>query len=213
MTQYELTYFNIRGLGEPIRLLFEDNGVAYKDNRVEAGEEWQRVKQEGIASGSIPFGQMPVLKDGDFYIAQSGAILRHLARKHGLYGDSEEEKALADMLNDFAGDLRTPYTRMIYNDNWKEMMGEYLENTKKQIGLLDKYLKRRGKQYLVADKPCFADYNVWSMLDCIHRLKEDMFDPCSHVKQYYMRMKERPNIVAYMKSSRLPEKVNNVPRG
>lgn len=30
-----------------------------------------------------PFGQLPVFKDDDFELAQSGAILRYLARKHG----------------------------------------------------------------------------------------------------------------------------------
>lgn len=144
----------------------------YKEERIEAGEQWQKVKQEGITSGKIPFGQMPVLRDGDMYLAQSGAILRHLARKHDLYGTTEEEKAMADMINDFANDLRTPYVRMIYSDNWKEMLPEYLETAKKQLELLERYLTRRGKAYAVCDeKPCFADYNLLAMLDCIHRLK------------------------------------------
>ncbi|KAK4525947.1 hypothetical protein GAYE_SCF18G3856 [Galdieria yellowstonensis] len=211
--EYQLTYFNIRGLGEPVRLLFEDNGIKYSEERVEAGEQWQKLKQEGVSSGKIPFGQMPVLRDGSMYLAQSGAILRHLARKHNLYGDTEEEKALADMINDFANDLRTPYVRMIYSDTWKEMLPEYLETAKKQLELLDKYLTRRGKSYSVSDKPCFADYNLLAMLDCMYRLKEDLFDSLGSVKQYYLRMKQRPNIAAYMQSNRIPEKVNNVPRG
>ncbi|GJQ08599.1 hypothetical protein GpartN1_g390.t1 [Galdieria partita] len=211
--EYQLTYFNIRGLGEPIRLLFEDNGIKYKEQRVEAGEQWQKVKEEGVSSGKVPFGQMPVLQDGSMYLAQSGAILRHLARKHNLYGDSEEERALADMMNDFANDLRTPYVRMIYNDSWKEMLPEYLETAKKQLELLEKYLNRRGKPYVVGDKPCFADYNLLAMLDCMHRLKEDLLDPFELVNKYYGRMKQRPPLAAYFQSNRIPQKINNVPRG
>lgn len=33
--QYKLTYFNVEGRGEPIRLLFAASGTSYKDNRVE----------------------------------------------------------------------------------------------------------------------------------------------------------------------------------
>jgi len=35
-----------------------------------------------------PFGQAPLLKDGDEEFAQSNAILRHLGRKHGLSENS-----------------------------------------------------------------------------------------------------------------------------
>jgi hypothetical protein len=31
---YKLLYFNVRGLGEPIRLMLHDNGIAYKEELV-----------------------------------------------------------------------------------------------------------------------------------------------------------------------------------
>jgi len=40
---YKLTYFNARGLGEPIRLIFAQAGVPYEDVRVERSE-WPQLK-------------------------------------------------------------------------------------------------------------------------------------------------------------------------
>ena len=43
MTNYKLTYFNFRGRGEIIRLVFTAAGVAYEDNRIER-ERWPELK-------------------------------------------------------------------------------------------------------------------------------------------------------------------------
>jgi len=42
--KYKLTYFNIEGLGEKIRLAFLLNGVEFEDNRV-AWKDWPEVKK------------------------------------------------------------------------------------------------------------------------------------------------------------------------
>jgi len=43
MSQYKLTYFNIRGRGELARLIFATAGVEYEDNRVER-PQWPELK-------------------------------------------------------------------------------------------------------------------------------------------------------------------------
>lgn len=41
---FKLTYFNIRGLAEPIRFLLAYGGIEYEDNRIER-EEWPALKE------------------------------------------------------------------------------------------------------------------------------------------------------------------------
>lgn len=41
--KFKLTYFNIRGLGEPIRWLFAYGGIEYEDNRIER-DDWPTLK-------------------------------------------------------------------------------------------------------------------------------------------------------------------------
>jgi len=43
MTQYKLTYFNLRARGEIARLIFAAAGVQFEDNRVEFSQ-WPELK-------------------------------------------------------------------------------------------------------------------------------------------------------------------------
>ncbi|ESO95810.1 hypothetical protein LOTGIDRAFT_99844, partial [Lottia gigantea] len=70
---YRLHYFDVRGRGEGIRLLFAASGQKYEDKRY-TRDEWNLFKPR------TPFSQMPVLEiDGKLY-GQSGAIGQYLAR-------------------------------------------------------------------------------------------------------------------------------------
>jgi len=64
-----LTYFDIEGLGECIRLAFTLNEVDFEDVRVDFKSEWPALKEK------TPYGQLPTLKVGDKTFAQSLAIL------------------------------------------------------------------------------------------------------------------------------------------
>ena len=60
------------------------------------------------------FGHLPELKIGDLTISQTGAIMRYLARKHGLYGNDDTERAQMDMVWELYADLFTDMGRMLY---------------------------------------------------------------------------------------------------
>lgn len=90
MPQYKLTYFPIRGLAEQTRLLFIDNKIEFEDDLVDR-EKWSAMKSNFVCHFALfvcwkrllqVFGQVPCLTDGNLQVCQSGAIMRHLARKH-----------------------------------------------------------------------------------------------------------------------------------
>lgn len=55
---------------------------------------------------TLPFGQLPLLVDGDIRLAQSNAILRYVADKAGLDGrDDPKYYALSEMLIEEAVDI------------------------------------------------------------------------------------------------------------
>lgn len=49
-------YFKVRGRGEGIRIILQDNGVLYSEVNF-SSEEWVEIKKRGIESGTFTFGQ------------------------------------------------------------------------------------------------------------------------------------------------------------
>ncbi|GAX22540.1 hypothetical protein FisN_14Hh163 [Fistulifera solaris] len=99
-----LTYFDIEGRGEPIRLCLALAGIPFEDERV-AFSDWKEMKPKA------PFGQLPYLKvdkeDGSepVFRTQSLGILRGLAREYApdLYLDVfavEEAMGIVDDMMD-----------------------------------------------------------------------------------------------------------------
>ncbi|GBG30259.1 Glutathione S-transferase [Hondaea fermentalgiana] len=70
MTHIKLTYFDMGGTAEKVRLAFILNGVDFEDERLK-NDEWAELKPK------VKFGQLPILQldDGPVY-AQSDALLR-----------------------------------------------------------------------------------------------------------------------------------------
>ncbi|KAJ7389531.1 hypothetical protein OS493_030916 [Desmophyllum pertusum] len=100
MPRYVLTYFNVRGRAEPIRLLFHVAGVEFEDKRL-TSEEWAVMK----TSGKAPFGQLPLLEVDGTVLAQSFSIMRYVANEVGLAPSTNLQKAQADMIVDGCTDL------------------------------------------------------------------------------------------------------------
>uniref|UniRef100_A0A158R568 Glutathione S-transferase n=1 Tax=Syphacia muris TaxID=451379 RepID=A0A158R568_9BILA len=190
---YKLTYFGIRGLAEPIRLLLTDQQIPFDDHRVQKSD-WAGIKSQ------FQFGQVPCLYDDKEQIVQSGAILRHLARKHGLTGNSEMDTTYADMFHEGVRDLHMKYTKMIYTAYEAEKDSFIKEILPVELAKLEKLLTSRngGEGYILGDKICYADYALFEELDIMLILTKDALDNFSALKGYHKRMSERPHLKEYL---------------
>ena len=79
---YRLFYWALRGRGEQVRLLLNELGEDYEDVHLEHGQEYIQMRRRG--PGTLYFGSVPMLQDGDFKLAQGPAIVNYLGRKHGI---------------------------------------------------------------------------------------------------------------------------------
>lgn len=59
-------------------------------------------------------GQMPILEVDGHVVHQSGAILRYLARRFGLAGDSDWESLLIDTVADTISDFRLSTNNFLF---------------------------------------------------------------------------------------------------
>lgn len=116
---YKLTYFPVKALGEPSRLLFSYGGIEFEDVRIPI-TEWpkhkpcktnktinQRVFNESRIFSAAPFGQMPILEHNGKVMHQSMAIARYVAKQVKLVGKDDWENLQIDAVVDTINDLRT----------------------------------------------------------------------------------------------------------
>lgn len=187
----KLFYFPVRGRGEAIRLICADNGVQLEEESL-TWETWPAMKPKTI------FGQLPVLIDGDLELAQSYAIIRHFARKLGLYGSNDTEATLIDMINDGQEDLRIKYIRMIY-DNYENGKAAYIQELPVYLAPLEKLLKKNhdGQGFFVGEKISFADYTIYDLLEAQVTLEPSSLDAFPALKSFRERIAARPGIQQY----------------
>lgn len=161
------------------------------------GETWQK----GDLKKSCLFGQLPRFQDGDLVLYQSNAILRHLARNHGLYGENAWEATQIDMVNDGVEDLRLKYVRLIYQ-NYDAGKAEYIEALPGQLRPFENLLSQNdgGKGFIVGKKISFADYNLLDILHLHLVLAPDCLASYPLLAGYVQRLNNRPHLKAYLES-------------
>jgi len=102
MTQpLRLTYFAGRGRAEQIRWLLAATGVEWTEAVLHSSEQFK-----ALAAQDCAFGQVPLLEIDGLKLVQTQAIIRHLARRGELVGNSTSEQALADSVAEAALDFR-----------------------------------------------------------------------------------------------------------
>jgi len=193
MPPYKLKYFKVRGRASALKYLCLDNDIKLEEEVVEMGD-WAKVKP------TVIFGQLPVFYDGNVEIAQSNAILRHLAREHGFYGKNNLEATLIDMINDTQEDLRLTYIQFIYQ-NWQAEKDKeaYLKTLPDKLALFEKALGRNdgGKGFFVGDKVSFADYNIFDLLDNLSVLSPTILDGFPLLKAFHGRFAAKEKLAKY----------------
>jgi len=206
--EFVLTYFDSRGRGEALRLVFHDTRTPFRDA---TPENWPQQKKAGLSDGTIPFGHLPHLRHGQFHLVESNAILRYLGRKLDRYGTSDEEHAKVDMLIDAIGGLREAYMKLIYESKLAEEPKEaYLQTLRTELQYFENVLERNkgGQLYFVGDSFTIADINFWEFLDQNLRIAPGLFDALPLLKGFYARVAARPALAAYLKSPARRQKCN-----
>uniref|UniRef100_A0A1I7VPJ8 Glutathione S-transferase n=1 Tax=Loa loa TaxID=7209 RepID=A0A1I7VPJ8_LOALO len=179
-------------LAEPIRLLLVDQGINFIDDRINKSD-WPIIKSH------FQFEQLPCLYDGDQQIVQSGAILRHLARKHDLNGGNELETTYIDMFYEGLRDLHSKYTKIIYQTYDTEKDSYTKDVLPVELTKFERLLATRdnGKNFILGDKISFADFVLFEEVDIHQILDPHCLDKFPLLKAYRQRMEDRPRLKEY----------------
>jgi glutathione S-transferase len=203
-----LTYFDIRGRAECIRLLLEEAGVAYKDRQI-TNAEWQKLKPR------TPFGQRPLLRIGDVELVQTMAILRHLARTHGLSGETEVEQTRRDIAIEAIRDADHYLGSIVWTPGFEENRGSIIENDLPvHLVPLERFLAASptGGSFWAGESITLADVIAFDYLENTEALFPGALSATERLAEFRGRMAARPHIKAYLESGRRPDAIMYGPR-
>ncbi|KAM4700021.1 glutathione S-transferase Mu 5-like [Discoglossus pictus] len=206
-----LGYWDIRGLAHPIRLLLEYTGTPYEEKVYVTGEapdydrsQWLDEKEKL----GLDFPNLPYLLDGDVKLTQSNTIMRYIARKHGLCGQSESTKNNVSLIENQVMDFRMGLAAIAYNPKFEELKGPFLEKLPVALGRSSRFLGERN--WFAGDKITFADFLVYDVLDQHRMLDPTCLDQFKNLQDFMNRFEALPAIAAYMASPRfMKTPINN----
>ncbi|CAH1248716.1 HPGDS [Branchiostoma lanceolatum] len=194
MPAYKLTYFNVRGRGELIRLLFAAGEIPYEDVRIE-GDSWPELKPK------TPMGQVPILEFDGQVICQSMAIARFVAREAGLLGKTLLDQARADMLLDGGIDVGKLFEEMVMEKDASkkaEKKKEFGEKTLPQfLSLYEGFAGDNG--YFVGYSLTWSDIAFFNMMDFITAEFPSALDGYCNLSKVIKIVKRVPGIAKWLK--------------
>lgn len=138
--------------------------------------------------------------DGTRKITQSNAILRYLARKHNLCGETEEEKIRVDMLENEVMDLRMYNIRTCYSPDFEKQKPEFLKVLPEKMKLFSQFLGK--KSWFAGDKLTYVDFLAYDLLDVLRMFEPKCLDAFPNLKDFIARVEGLEKIAAYRKTSR-----------
>lgn len=199
MSQYELLYFPARGRAEQVRLMFAFNDVSYSEN---VAANWPELKP------TTHFCQLPVLTersdDGEFVLAESGAIMRFLARRFDMYGSGERQAAMCDALGDYVAEARTRYIPVAYASvmgTSEAAIASYWEQLPQTLDCLERALSRSTSPdtgWFIGAALTFADVATFDYLDALERLEPKSLADCPGLQAFLTRFRAQPQLGTFL---------------
>merc|ERR1712212_9750 len=209
-----LGYWKIRGLAEPIRYLLHHTGTDFTDQRFEltgsapnfSREQWTSVKE----TLGLQFPNLPYYIDGDLKISESGAILRHLARKNNLAGNTEEEYIKIDVANGLPFDIGMGLAMLSYNPNFASMKDAFVAEVPAKMEKLAKLIG--DNKFLLGDKVCYVDFCIFELLERYTALVPSCLTGHANLIAFHSHVASLPAIAKYRSSPsflEIKERYNN----
>ncbi|XP_072173512.1 S-crystallin SL11-like [Diadema setosum] len=200
MSSYKITYFTTRGRAEAIRLLLTDAGIDFEDVRL-TPDEWMKVKE----SGDFPLKQLPIVEIDCQTEVQSKAILRHLARKYGYNGQSEEEAFRIDVICEALEDLTRPMWDFVFGQFDEEVKVKLKEVWLKTtcplyVNFLNQKISENSQQsgYFVGENISMADFIFYAFIESVVNMAPGALDQYPKLRANREVVRSRDRIATFL---------------
>jgi len=194
-----LTYFDMRGRAEAIRLLFTDQGIPFMDRRIRSADSWQALRR------SLPLQVLPHYADPRLSLTQSHAILRYLASSVGLMAADPVSQAPYDELHHAIAEVQEALWLFAWRDEYKSQpeafvtgeLGPHLES-------LQRLYLRDDSDFWVGGKISHVDYLAYTLIDELQAFFPHALAEHEALVGFQAQIAARPRISAYIGSRKQP---------
>nr|AYN44548.1 glutathione S-transferase S8 [Brachionus koreanus] len=200
MIKYRLVYFDARGHAELIRFIFAYVGQEYEDFRIKE-TEWPSFKNRTL------FGKLPVLEISDdiqsIQLAQSLSIVRYLSSIFCIAGNSDLDKARADMITEQLSDILEIFYDIKSEKNLQLRAEKesyfYKETLPFYSSMLERLFEIQKTNFVAANTLTYADLAFVVFWDSFGEKKKHFFEVCVICKAYYDHVNNLPEITEWKK--------------
>ena len=196
-----VTYFDVRGRAEVIRIILEENSAPYTERRISI-DEWPELKL------NFTFGQIPVYEEGELLLNQTNAIYRYLGRKFDMYGDLLLEHVRCDMVQETFVEAQNNIADFYWNPEFEKLRDGYEKDelppllTRLQDLLVANPI---DSGFWVGSRLSFVDIIAWHFLDHVRPFSLKTLQQFEELCQFKEMIESRPHIAAYLASDRRPK--------
>lgn len=194
-----LYYLPVRARAEPIRMILAYGEIPFNDVIV-SFEQWPELKSNKT---TCPFGQLPcmTLANG-VTIAQSGAIVRYVAKLANIYPHDPERAAKADMIQELTMEMNpiNPVLNWfaVDSDAYNSMHTAYFAAFPSRMEAVQSILG--NEKFFGGDAPCHADFVFFHIIDVTLTVKPDALAHYTTLSAWLANILAIPQLQQYLAS-------------
>jgi len=195
-----LIYFKMRALAEPPQLLLNYANIPY-----EYKMSWEYFEKPwDVVKPDVPFGQLPLLvtKNGN-QIAQSGSIIRYIARIANMIPSNHEIAAKADSIFETAHEMFFPLNPTINfatGSAFEEAKISILSNVQSRLENFERLLSASPEgPYFLGKELYYCDFGAFHHLSLLRYLDKNVFISYPNIQEFMGSIENINPIAEYLK--------------
>jgi len=194
-----LTYFDMRGRAEAIRLFFTDQGIAFMDRRIRSADSWQALKRT-LALGRLPYYSDPLVN-----LTESQAILRYLGRSTGMMPADPVAQAPYDQAQEALSAAQEELWQFAWQQEYQSDPNLFANSQlSRSLRALERLFLTCPGDYWLGTEVSHADYLAYAYLDELRAFFASTLASFEVLALFHERFDARPRLRAYLDSRRRP---------
>ncbi|MEM7219947.1 MAG: glutathione S-transferase family protein [Pseudomonadota bacterium] len=194
-----LTYFDMRGRVEAVRLLCVDRGFAFRDRRIRSQQNWETL------SKMLTLRVLPHFHDDAVSINQSQAILRYLARSVGVMPADPVAQAPYDEAQFALAEVQEILWQFGWQEDYARDPEPFLQHELHELLRdLERLYLRGVSEFWVGERASHVDFLAFALFDELRAFFPDALARFPTFVQFHSLISSRPNVRAYIDSTRRP---------